>query len=64
MSIIFNHYRILKELESKLDSNELADKTDMRDKKGRDSRPWWSWARVRFNKSVAMVSWIDQKPMR
>ena len=39
MSIIFNHYRILKELESKLDSNELADKTDMRDKKGRDSRP-------------------------
>ena len=28
MSIIFNHYRILKELESKLDSNELADNTD------------------------------------
>ena len=28
MSIIFNHYQILKELESKLDSNELADNTD------------------------------------
>jgi len=38
MSIIFNHYRILKELESKMDSNELANKTDMRDKKGRDGR--------------------------
>jgi len=26
MSIIFNHYRTLKELESKLDSNEQVDK--------------------------------------
>jgi len=28
MSILLDHYRILKELESKLDSNELADNTD------------------------------------
>jgi hypothetical protein len=28
MSIIFNHYRILKELESKLNNKELANNTD------------------------------------
>ena len=28
MSILLDHYRILKELESKLDSNKLADNTD------------------------------------
>jgi hypothetical protein len=37
MSIIFNHYRTLKELESKLDSNEQVDKlNNQQENKGCD----------------------------